>query len=102
MNTPGFDFETGYGFVNSYLAVLVAKREGETMMKSKKSKKEKQSKNMKDDMFGRISRKDKRSYCEYTESPDTESQSDITTLTLTLTPTKSKSDKKENRRGLRK
>ena len=60
MNTPGFDFETGYGFVNSYLAVLEAKREGEKMKKKKKKLKK-----MKNQKFKKISDKDKITYCEY-------------------------------------
>ena len=60
MNTPGFDFETGYGFVNAYLAVLEAKREGEKMKKKKKK-----AKKTKKNKFEKISDKDKTTYCEY-------------------------------------
>jgi len=48
MGEPGFDFDTGNGFVNGYFAVLSAK-------KKKKKKKRRRF----------IKRKDKLSYCDY-------------------------------------
>ena len=64
MDEPGFDYETGYGFVNGYLAILEATKMKQKSEKStsKKSKKSKKSKNQK------LSNSDKFAYCDYTDT----------------------------------
>ena len=64
MDEPGFDYETGYGFVNGYLAILKATKMKQKSEKSEKStsKKSKKSKNSK------LSNSDKFAYCDYTDT----------------------------------
>jgi len=66
MNVTGFDYFTGYGFVNGYRAVA------EVMSKSRKSSKSRRGRNLKSAKKGKKSKRggagvDALSYCEYTD-----------------------------------